>query len=177
MLIGSGVLIRNWVSGSLRADWDVVGALSGGVTIEFEFEIDTPDLDGAHGPVVGTEDVIKCIPKVSGQVIEIARDGLLDQLPGSSYTVDGDYDKITGGDMDSADYLTNLTLAVTHSNDRTLVPGSMFVVKNARGEGLKIDFKPSKKALMDISDTGCRTAATIDTDPYEIWVPTAAFVS
>ena len=179
MLIDAGVLVRNYVKGSAMSAWDIVGATSGGASFSIEETIYAPKIDGAYDSVKGTERQTAYKVTLAGSIITINRDIITDVLPGSLYdSSDATYDKVTSGPITSADYLTNVSLLVTHSKNPALQPGAVLMVLNARGDGkLKIDTKHGEDAIMPFTYEGTVDPTAPQTAAYQILLPKGADVS
>lgn len=258
-VVGPGALFKNF------EDWDnkgtLVGATSGGNTVDLGIEFYETDLDGAYGPVKGSKKINRIEPTIEINLIEhtdvnwldaiagaeseeltpkytlddvgegdgseqtfslpsISTEGVLfedtlkvyldgelqtrgaaedytyddenqeitfNSAPDSDVTInaqytydssgsDGDFSKITLGEITDSDFM-NLALIGELQNpdyDRDIV----FFLKNALAENFSMDLsgEPEEESTLPITFTGHFDPSenmTVENAPVEIWFPTS----
>lgn len=171
-VLDAGVLVRNYVYNTALASCDVLGVTTGGVKVNITQNIYTPQIDGAYGPVVGTERVTGFDISMSGNLWACTTKSLMDMLLGAGFTFDATHNHITPGPLVAGDYLTNIALLNSSSSNTGLAVGTAFIIKNARGDGkFSLTTKNGENAQQAFSYNGCVTVASPQSLPYEVYTP------
>lgn len=148
----------------------LIGATRGGNTFVIETEYREMTVDGAPGPVKGAQRILREIPKLTVNLIELTKANMQLNLPGSSVATGVDYDVITGrSQIASGDYFTNVTLILEKAgSDDPFI----FKLKNAISlSNFEIGAAEDDETVMVVEFTGHFDPAALTASPYEISNP------
>lgn len=166
LLIDSGAVYLNY--GTVNEE--LIGATRGGNTASIEPENREMPVDGAPGPVKGSQRRLRSIAKLTVNLIEIKTDSILANLPGASSTSDGTHDVITRNTQISAgDYFDNVTLVLEKSGTDELY---FFKIKNALALGnYELGASEDDESVMTIEFTAHYDPDNLGNEPWEIGNP------
>lgn len=173
-LIGPGAVYKNWTD--LATPGTLLGATIGGNQVTITREYHVPELDGALGPVKGTRRLIREVPVVVANLVEITKENLMLALAGATSAdhpaVTPTHDLITStGEIADLDYLTNIAIVGQKAGtDKPIV----FLIENALStEPVEINLGTGRDddVVLQTTFTGHYDPATPNTPPYKIYSP------
>lgn len=170
--IDKSVLESTGLSGALSAG-TAVGATRGGSTFAAGRTLRDIPTDGKLGPVKGLIRRQNVAPVLTVNMIEMTPENLIKAIAGASGADTGattdDYQKITGGPIESADYITNVALLATYSGTTNPV---LILVENAIVmEAPEIGTVDEDEVVMSVPFAGTFDPANPTTEPWAIYHP------
>jgi len=162
-------------AGALYADYDLpgqrlLGATRGGSTFTIEPENREMVVDGAPGPVKGSQRRLRTIAKLATNIVEITTQTMIDLLPGVTNTPTGTHDVLTRDCQISADdYITNLTLVATKAGTSELVIIKIDIALALNN--FEFAVADDDETVLAQEFTAHFDPTTLDTEPWSISYP------
>lgn len=146
-----------------------LGGTRGGNTFNPNRVIRQMPVDGAVGPIKGFNRRQSSAPVLTVNLLEITEANLEKAIAGANSVVAGSFDKITGGEIEDADYITNVAFATTlKGSDNPIV----IVIQNALVmEAPEFSAVDEDETVLTVSFTGHVTAALPNTEVFAIYHP------
>jgi len=168
-------------AGRLYAEYDLpgqraIGATRGGSTFVVESEFREMTVDGAPGPVKGSQRLLRSSAKLSTNIVEIVKETLLTSLPGSINTPTATHDVITRErQIEAGDYLDNLTLVAEKAGTDELV---IIKIDNALAlNGLEFSAAEDDETVIAQEFTAHYDPANLAKEPWSISYPKETVVT
>jgi hypothetical protein len=162
-------------SGAVYKDYGLpteklIGATRGGNTFVIEPENREMPVDGAPGPVKGSQRRLRSVAKLTVNLIEMTTEGILYNLPGAESAVSGGKDVITRDtQISSGDYLTNVTLVLEKAGTLALFG---LKLKNCLALGnFEVGASEDDEPVNTIEFTAHFDPSDLGTEPWEIFNP------
>jgi len=149
----------------------LLGATRGGNRFMVEQEVREMEVAGAKGPVKGGSRVVRSVPKIVANMLEITTEAIKRSLPGADVDAITNYDKITRDrEIALSDHLVNVALVGRVSGSAN---PAIFIIKNPLGGegGLTIQMSDKDEGVIEITFTGHYDPTDMDTEPWEIRYP------
>lgn len=126
-------------------------------------------LDGIMGPWKGGKRRQEVRPTLTVNLIEMTPDNLQKAIAGANSTTAGSFTKITGGEVEAADYLDNLALITTYTgSDTSVIVG----IQNAIAPGSpEFSLSDEDEVVMAVTFEGNFDGAAATTEPWFIHHP------
>ncbi len=168
ILIDSGAVYVNFTDADNPGI--CIGATRGGSTFTVEREIREIEVDGAIGPTKDMRRRRRVVATIETNALEIFPNNIERLIAGADVDeTDPDYTVITGGPVETGDYIDNIALVGTvHGNDLPFVaiitdalPESPFAVPMAAGD----------EAVVKAKWTGHAALTDPYGEPWEVWIP------
>jgi hypothetical protein len=173
--IDAGAVYKNYGT----AGEALLGATRGGTTFTIEQEIREMEVDGAKGPVKGSERITRVRPVIVANFIELSTDILKLGLPGSSSadfpaTQGKTHDQITRSlAIALADYVDNITIVgeCTGSATGFIECGISNALANGNFEMSRSD---NDESVLTLTFVGHFLASNLDSEPWFYRFPVIA---
>jgi hypothetical protein len=148
----------------------ILGATRGGNNFGVEDEIREMLVDGAPGPVRGSQRRTKSTPKITLNLIEFTTDNVKLLLPGAESTAGVGGDVITRSrQISEGDYVDNITLVVAKNGTEDLIA---LKVNNALAlNGLDFAAAEDDETVLAFEFTGHYDPANLAQEPWEVFNP------
>jgi len=151
-----------------------VGGTRGGSTFNPGRTLRDIPADGKLGPTKGLIRRQNVAPVLTVNMLEMTPDNLIKAIAGAAGADTGattdDYQKITGGPIESGDYITNVALLATYSGTTNPV---IILVENAIVmEAPEIGTVDEDEVVMSVAFAGTFDPANPTTEPWAIYHPT-----
>lgn len=166
MVFDSGIVYRDYgLPGQT-----LLGATSGGSVFTIEPEFREMIVDGAPGPVKGSQRITKITAKLATNLIEITDDNIKLALPGSEATADGNGNRITRNvQISDGDYSDNITLLMKAADTDELFA---LQIKNALHLGsFEITAAEDTEVIIPLELTAHFDPASMDVEPWSVFNP------
>lgn len=176
LLIGPGIVTKNFNAALFDpadvSTWgDFLGATKGGNTVNMDMTWYQVEPDGALGPVVGMEWLIKAAAKTSTTLLEVTKDALMMKLNVfSTRTFNDKYDKIAHNGSIAPGAVTNIAIFASLIGKSIPV---VIVLENARStDPVEVPLGDGKSEVgLKIEFEAQLAAETITTIPFYILYP------
>lgn len=151
-------------SGAVR-----LGGTRGGNTFAVNRVIRQMPVDGAIGPIKGFNRRQSSTPTLTVNALEISEENIEYALAGANNAAAGVFAKITGGEIEDGDYITNVAIASTVKGTNTPI---VIVITNAMVmEAPELTFTDEDEVVMSISFVGHVLASAPNTEAFAIYHP------
>lgn len=165
-------------SGAVYVDYGLpteklIGATRGGNSFVVEPENREMTVDGAPGPVKGSQRRLRAVARLTVNLIEMTTEGIMYNLPGSESAVSAGKDVITRDtQISDADYLTNVTLVLEKAGTASLFG---LKLKNCLALGnFEVGASEDDEPVNTIEFTAHYDASNLAAEPWEIFNPLEA---
>jgi hypothetical protein len=146
-----------------------LGATRGGATFNPNRTLRNMEVDGALGPVKGMVRREEVAPTLSVTLLEMSEDNLLEAIAGATSTTEGEFQKIVGGEIETATYKDNIALLATYSGDSDPV---IFVLENVLATEISdVSLEDQNEPVLEVTFAGHFDPDDIDTEPWSIYHP------
>lgn len=170
------VYFFNTVDKETPANWSLLGATRDGNSFSVEQDVREMPIDGVKGPLKGARRIIRVMPQIVANLIEMSTASFLRALPGADAadwpTVSPTHDQITRAlEIALADYIENLALVGTvNGRDEPFVG----IIKNGLADqNLEISTSPNDESGLAVTFTGHFDPSDVEEEPWEILYPKA----
>lgn len=151
-------------SGAVR-----LGGTRGGNTFAVNRVIRQMPVDGAIGPIKGFNRRQTSTPTLTVNALEISEENVEYAIAGANNAAAGVFAKITGGEIEDTDYITNVAIASTVKGTDTPI---VIVITNAMVmEAPELTFTDEDEVVMSISFVGHVLASAPNTEAFAIYHP------
>jgi hypothetical protein len=147
-----------------------LGGTRGGNVYRANRTIRQMPVDGAIGPVKGFARRQTVAPTLTTNLVEVTDDNLIRSLAGANSSVVGSFTKVTGGEIEDTDYITNVALATTLKGaDQPFV----IVLQNCLVlESPEMSFTDENELVMAVTFTAHVLSTAPNTEAAFIYHPT-----
>lgn len=172
LLIGPGALYKDFINPA--SPGTLVGATSGGNNFRIEREYYEPEIDGLLGPLKGSTRVVKEVPIIEANLVEITRENLLLALRGTSQADYGSpvtHSKITSaGAVSAGDYVSSIAIVGEISGSQQPI---CYVIKNVLStDPVEIPLGDGKGTVaLKVKFTGYYAQESPFVPPWDIYAP------
>jgi len=154
------------VSGAVK-----LGGTRGGNTFAPGRTMREMPVDGAIGPVKGFVRRQASRPVLTVNLLEITPANLESAIAGANTATAGDFQKVTGGEIADADYITNVALITTIKGTDTPI---VVVIQNALvHEAPEMSFVDEDETVLTVGFVGHVLASAPNTEAFAIYHPGA----
>lgn len=161
-----------WGDATAASGATKLGGTRGGNSFNPNRTIRQMPVDGAVGPVKGFNRRQTSAPVLTVNMLEITPENLEHAIAGADTAVAGSFDKITGGEIADADYITNVAFATTIKGATDPI---VIVVQNALVmEAPEFSAVDEDETVLTVAFTGHVTAAAPNTEVFAIYHPGVA---
>lgn len=160
---------------SVGSPGTLLGATRGGSTFTVETEYKEMAVDGAKGPVKGGRRITKVTARLTANFVEMTTALFQKALPGAIKGTTGAHDLIgrSLGVTDS-NYLTNVVLIGDLSDAGASGP-VILKIDNALADGnFEHTLNDNDESVLKVQFTGHFDPASLDTEPWKVYWPTAS---
>jgi len=168
ILIDSGAVFANFTDADNPGI--CIGATRGGCTFTVEREIREIEVDGAIGPIKDMRRRRRVVATIEASALEVFPNNIRRLIAGADVDdSDPDYTVITGGPVETGDYLDNVALIGTvHGND---LPFIGLILNGLPESPLTIPLVSENEAVIPAKWTGHAALTDPYNEPWEIWLP------
>jgi len=146
-----------------------LGGTRGGNTFAVNRVIRQMPVDGAIGPVKGFNRRQSSQPTLTVNALEISEENVEFAFAGANNSAAGVFAKITGGEIEDGDYITNVAIASTVKGTATPI---VIVLFNAMVmEAPELSFTDEDEVVMSIGFVGHVLSTTPNTEAFAIYHP------
>ena len=183
LVIDGGVLYKNIDVTSLEdgtattpvadalASGTLIAATRGGNTFTAGRTMREMEADGKLGPTKGFKRRQSVEATLSTNLLEITPAVLTDIMAGATVTTAGAFEKITGGPVETTDYLDNIALVATHTNGTDDTDAVVIVLENVLAtEFPEFSFTDEDELVLPVTFGAHFDPASPDTEPYAIYI-------
>lgn len=168
LFIGPGAVYKNFKSPANLGE--MLGATKGGSKVSINQEWHNSEIDGTLGPVKGARWLIGETCELETNLLEMSKENLQLQLPGSVIQSDSEYDVLMQtDDISSVDYYDVAIVGELVGKKKPII----FLVRNAVAtEPLEVDTGNGKDdVVLKVKFQGNYTEENPTTPPYAIYYP------
>lgn len=172
ILIGPGAIYKDFINPA--SPGTLIGATSGGNTFRINREFYNPEIDGLLGPLKGAGRLVKEIPEIEANLVEITKENLMLALAGTSqasYGSPATHTKITSdGAISDGNYINSIAIVGEKAGTNQPI---CLVIKNALAqEPVELPLGDGKgTVVLKTKFTGHYTQASPSLPPWEIYSP------
>lgn len=171
----TGTTYKNFAidSGAVYVDYGeggqaLLGATRGGNTFVLETEWREMPVDGARGPVLGSQRIVGVVAKLTANFVEIDDTVLEYALAGSTNTDNTTYKTLTRSlQVADADYATNIAIVGEHTGEPA-VPIVCQVNNPLATGGFELAFTDKEETVLAVEFTAHFGVSDLDTEPWQI---------
>jgi len=132
------------------------------------------EADGKLGPTKGFKRRQSVEATLSTNLLEITPAVLTDVMAGATVTTAGSFEKITGGPVETTDYIDNIALVATHTNGTGDTDAVVVVLENVLAtEFPEFSFTDEDELVLPVTFGAHFDPASPSTEPYAIYISSA----
>lgn len=149
-----------------------LGGTRGGNSFNPNRTIRQMPVDGAIGPVKGFNRRQSSAPVLTVNLLELTPENLERAIAGANSATAGLFEKITGGEIEDADYITNVAFATTLKGEDNPI---VIVIQNALVmEAPEFSAVDEDETVLTVAFTGHVLATAPNTEVFAIYHPAVA---
>jgi len=157
-----------------KASGTLLGATRGGNVFTAGRTMREMEADGKLGPTKGFKRRQEVAATLQTNLLEVTADTLAKVFAGSNSTTAGSFTKITGGEVATGDYLTNIALFGTYTNGTGDTDVVIAVLENVLAvESPEFSMSDEDELVMPVTFGAHFDASTPTTEPWALYLPTA----
>ena len=186
LVIDAGVLYKNIDIASLedgtastpvadaQASGTLIGATRGGNTFTAGRTLREMEADGKLGPTKGFKRRETVEATLQTNILEMTPSILADVLAGADTETAGSFDKITGGPVETTDYIDNIALFGTHTRGTDDTDAVVIVLENVLVmESPEFALEDENELVLPVTFNAHFDPTTPNTEPYAIYISSA----
>jgi hypothetical protein len=156
-----------------KASGTLLGATRGGNVFTAGRTMREMEADGKLGPTKGFKRRQEVAATLQTNLLEVTTDTLAKVFAGSNSTTAGSFTKITGGEVETGDYLTNIALFGTYTSGTGDTDVVVAVLQNVLAvEEPDMTLADEDELVMAVTFGAHFDASTPSTEPWALYLPT-----
>lgn len=158
-----------------KASGTLVGATRGGNTFSAGRTLREMEADGKLGPTKGFKRRQEVAATLQVNLLEITSANLQNIIAGANQTTAGSFDKIEGGEIADADYLTNIALFGTKTSGTGDTDVMVIVLENVLAMDVPdFNFSDEDELVLPVTFAAHFDPASPSTEPWTLYTKTIA---